>query len=615
MAKAKLTKSATLASRSESLPAANDSPPDRLAEPIDVEQPPRLAFPVVGIGASAGGLESFIEFFKTMRPNSGMAFVLIQHLSPDRQSMVAEILSRHTTMDVREITDGMSVEPNHVYIIRPGHTVSIQEGHLHLGASLAKPGHNRPIDDFFRSLAAEQRQRAIAVVLSGMGSNGTAGAENIKAVGGLCIAEDPACAKFPSMPRTLIEHGLADFVLRANEIPEILERYARHPYAADTDPARSEEKEERQTTGEILAILRARLRHDFTGYKKPTLVRRIQRRMGLNQITVMQDYARLLRQNPGEASSLADDLMIHVTGFFRDPDVWESLAEKVIKPLVAERPDDASIRAWVIACASGEEAYTLAMLLVEAMEAAGKNFNIKVFATDTADRSLSHARAAVFPGGIESEISPERLERFFDRDDANYRVKKFLRELVVFAPQNILQDPPFSRLDLCTCRNLLIYLEPEVQRRALSMIHFGLRESGALLLGTSETTTGVEELFEPIDKKLRIFPPHRSHPPRRPRFPFPRRPETQRRPRHLRPRRRPLPPHRHRPTRPAPPARTLQPRRRRRRSPGTHHLLPRRHRPLPRPAPRRTHPPDPHPRPRLHSPRPPRRPPSRHGAK
>ncbi|HYD82592.1 MAG TPA: chemotaxis protein CheB, partial [Opitutus sp.] len=244
---------------------SNDTPPDRLAEPIDVEQPPRLAFAVVGIGASAGGLESFIQFFKTMPADSGMAFVLIQHLPPDHQSLIAEILSRHTTMPVHEIEDGMSVEPDHIYVIRPGHTVTLRHGRLGLGPSLAKRGHGRPVDDFFRSLAEEQRQRAICVVMSGMGSNGTTGAENVKAVGGLCIAEDPEAAKFPSMPRSLIDHGLADFVLRTEEIPEVLLRYARHPYAALIEPPQPEPQQERQAVGEILAVLRARLRHDFSG--------------------------------------------------------------------------------------------------------------------------------------------------------------------------------------------------------------------------------------------------------------------------------------------------------------------------------------------------------------
>jgi two-component system CheB/CheR fusion protein len=257
---------------------------------------------------------------------------------------------------------------------------------------------------------------------------------------------------------------------------------------------------------DILGVLRSRTRHDFTGYKKPTILRRIERRMGINQLEAIADYYRLVRQTPSEATALADDLMIHVTGFFRDATAWESLNRKVILPLVNSREKGESVRAWVTACSSGEEAYTLAMLLVEAAEATDKELDIKIFATDTAERSLSHARSGVFPGGIESEISPERLERFFEKEEAFYRIKRDLREIVVFAPQNLLQDPPFSRLDICSCRNLLIYLEPEMQNRVMSLLHFGLRDGGTLFLGTSETIGApAETQFEPIDAKWRIF--------------------------------------------------------------------------------------------------------------
>jgi two-component system CheB/CheR fusion protein len=492
--------------------------PDRMAQPVDVEQPPRLPFIVVGMGASAGGLEAFIEFFSTMRADSGMAFVLIQHLPPQRESMVSDILSKRTRMPVHQVEDGMRVEPDHVYVIRPGHTLTIRDGRLHLGEPLQKPGHNRPVDDFFRSLAEEQRERAIGVVMSGMGSNGTAGAQAIKAVGGVCIAQDPESAKFPSMPRNLIDAGFADFILKPQDMPDALMRYATHPYAKGriADDALTKE---RQSFNEIVGILRARTRVEFSGYKKPTLLRRIQRRMGLNQVHRMAEYAKVLRQSPIEAGALADDLMIHVTGFFRDAGAWEALRQRVIGPLVAAKDSRSTIRAWVTACSSGEEAYTLAILLVEAAEASDKPLDIKIFATDTAERSLNHARNGIYPGGIESELSPQRLERFFEKDDSAYRVKKELRELVVFAPQNVLQDPPFSRLDICTCRNLMIYLEPEMQKRVLKLLHFGLREGGALLLGNSETVSGLEELFEPIDKRWRIY--RRIGPPRHDTMEFP----------------------------------------------------------------------------------------------
>jgi len=478
---------------------------DRQAQATDREEPPRLPFAVVGVGASAGGLEAIIEFMQKMPDDSGVAVVFIQHLPPDRESLVAEIVGRHTRMPVRQVAEGMVVEPNHVYVIRPGHTLTIKTGVFHLGEPLKAAGHNRPVDDFFRSLAEEQRERSIGVILSGMGSNGTAGAEVVKAVGGLLIAQDPESAKFPSMPRHLIDSGLADFILRPAEMPSVILRYKNHPYASGEHSLNPAMPRVHEHFAEILAILRTRTRIDFSGYKKPTILRRIQRRMGLHQLEVMGDYASLVRQNPAEASSLADDLMIHVSGFFRDPDAWDALLQHVVTPLVEERETDHSIRCWVTACSSGEEAYTLAMLFDEAIERSQKRLDVKIFATDTAERSLSQARHGVYPGGIESEVPPARLARHFDREDSVYRIKKSIREMVVFAPQNVIQDPPFSRLDVCTCRNLLIYLEPELQRRVLSLLHFGLREGGALFLGSSETVAGTDDLFEPVDKRHRIF--------------------------------------------------------------------------------------------------------------
>jgi two-component system CheB/CheR fusion protein len=476
---------------------------DRSAPPVDRELPPRLAFPVVGIGASAGGLEAFTEFFKAMRPDSGMAFVLIQHLPPDRDSMIAEILSRHTRMRVSQVENGMPVEVNVVYVIRPGNTMTIKDGVLHLGEDVGRPLHSRPVDDFFKSLAEEQRERSICIIMSGMGSNGTAGAQAVKAVGGLCIAQDPESAQFSSMPRHLVDAGYADYVLRVTEMPDVLLGYVKQPYVAGTADVTL--RNQQQQLREILAILRTRTRQDFSGYKKPTVLRRIQRRMGINRLTNLNDYARLLRQSTTEVNSLGDDLLIHVTGFFRDRAAWEALRTSVIVPLIASREPNSQVRCWVTACSSGEEAYSLAMLLVEECEAARKTLDIKVFATDTAERTLGNARGGIYPGGIEAELSPQRLERFFQREDAVYRVRPELRQTVVFAPQNILQDPPFSRLDIATCRNLLIYLEPAAQKRLLSVLHFGLRQGGTLFLGTSETVGEGGDLFEVLDKKARIY--------------------------------------------------------------------------------------------------------------
>jgi two-component system CheB/CheR fusion protein len=480
---------------------------DRQAQPVDDEERPRLAFPVVAIGASAGGLEPAMDLFEKMPARSGMAFVLIQHLRPDRETMLPEIVGKKTNMPVRLAEDGIDVEADHVYVIRPGRTLTIRHGKLHLGEPVARPMRSRPIDDFFKSLAEEQRERAVAIILSGMGSNGTAGAQAIKAVGGLCIAQEPETAAFPSMPQHLIDAGYADYVLRPGDIPEVLLAYAGHPYARDRgDEAVSTAlQREQQQLREIMAILRTRTRHDFGGYKKPTVLRRIQRRMGLSRVTRLGDYARILRQTPSEVTALADDLLIHVTGFFRDPAAWVTLHERAIVPLVTAREPGSSIRAWVAACSSGEEAYSLGMLLIEECERQDKRLDIKIFATDTAERTLHNARQGIYPGGIEAEIPPDRLERFFQREDAIYRVRPELREIVVFAPQNVLRDPPFSRLDIVTCRNMLIYLEPEMQQRVLAMLHFGLRDGGVLFLGTSEMASGGEALFETVDKKARIF--------------------------------------------------------------------------------------------------------------
>lgn len=485
------------------------------SESVDISAPPdfaaraKLPFRVVGIGASAGGLEALQDFFAATAPDSGMAYVVIQHLSPDHPSLMAEILGRCTSMPVRQIEDGMRVEPDHVYVIRPGFTVTLEGGVLHLGAPVESQGHRRPIDDFFRSLAREQQESAFAVILSGTGTNGSAGAQAIKAAGGLCIAQDPDTAGFPGMPQSLIYSGYADQILKTPEIPPVLVRYARHPdLIADSRGilrAGQAMERHRQQLNEILAAVRVRTGHDFTPYKPPTVLRRIQRRMGLLGVTELSEYGNVLKEKIAEAAALANDLMINVTGFFRDPEVWDALREAVVRPLVAQRASGESLRAWVAACASGEEAYSLAMLIAEEAEHVGKYFEVKIFATDTADKSLALARAGVYPGGIEGDLSPERLQRFFEKDEHTYRIKREVRDQVVFAPQDLLRDPPFSRVDLVTCRNLLIYLEPEAQQRALALLHFALREGGYLLLGSAETLGRAEGLFEVVSKRWRIY--------------------------------------------------------------------------------------------------------------
>jgi len=454
-------------------------------------------------------VEALSKFFAAVSATSGMAFVVIQHLPPDRESLMAEILARHAHIPVHQMEDGMRIEANHIYVIRPGRTVTLEEGQLRLGEPLEKRGHRHPVDDFFRSLAREQKETSIAVVLSGTGTNGTAGAQAIKAVGGLCVAQDPEQSEFPGMPRSLIHAGYADQVLGAEEIPPLLLRFVQHPYRKLDSKGHSRAAQElerhRQTLTELLSVVHSRTGHDFAFYKIPTVLRRVQRRMGLIGVTELHAYLDYLKAHAIEAQALANDMMINVTGFFRDPEAWEALRVSVLRPLVAKRSPADPIRVWVAACASGEEAYSLAMLIAEESERAHKKLDVKIFATDTADKSLALARAGVYPDGIEADIPPERLDRYFDKEEHTYRIKKQLRDQVVFAPQDMLRDPPFSRVDLVTCRNLLIYLEPEAQRRALSLMHFALREGGYLFLGNAETLGQAEELFEVVSKRWRIY--------------------------------------------------------------------------------------------------------------
>ena len=479
-----------------------------IAAPTDFADRANLPFPVVGIGASAGGLAALRAFLDALKPDSGMAFIVIQHLPPDRESLMASILARHTQMALLQIKDGMRVKPNHVYVIRPGYTVTLRNGLLHLQEPVQARGHRRPVDDFFRSLATEQKEKAIAVVLSGMGTNGTAGAQAIKAAGGLCIAQDPDSAEFSSMPQSLIAAGYADQVLAPGQMGALLVNYSQQPYlqtAAARQHADDILRHEREYLNEIFAILRIHTNHDFTGHKKPTLVRRMQRRLGLLSIQHLREYVAHLREHPDEVQALANDLMINVTGFFRDPQGWEALRVAVIRPLVEQRGSDETIRAWVTACASGEEAYSLAILLADEVARAGKRLQVKIFGTDTADKSLGLARAGIYPGGIEGDVPLDYLDRFFDKEEHIYRVKKDIREMVVFASQDLLRDPPFSRVDLCSCRNLLVYLEPETQQRIMKQMHFALREGGYLFLGNVDTQGIAEQSFETISGKWRIY--------------------------------------------------------------------------------------------------------------
>jgi two-component system, chemotaxis family, CheB/CheR fusion protein len=466
--------------------------------------PSKSPCPVVGVGASAGGIEALIRLFDAMPADSGMAFLVVMHLDPTRESGLTQLLGQHSPMTVVEAADGMAIEPDHIYVIPPAVSLTVDDGHLRLTEPAERRGARYPIDRLFESLATHRRERAICIVLSGSGSDGTEGLKQVKTEGGCVLVQDPSTARFDSMPRSAIEANLADHVLAPEDMPDVLIRYTSHAYVAGSDLV-----EDGSSGGgsidPVLALLRNRAGHDFRLYKRSTLTRRIHRRMGLGNLHSVADYVGFLRSQPGELDALARDLMINVTTFFRDPEAWTTLDETVLAPLVAARDSEAALRLWVPACATGEEAYTLAMLLVDRAEAAGKRFDIKLFATDGRDDNLDVARAGIYAEGAVTAIPPHLLERHFDKLDGTYRVKEELREMVVFASHNLLRDPPFSQMELVSCRNLLIYLDPVAQKRALALMHFALRPGGHLLLGNAESVSGREDLFETVSKKWRIF--------------------------------------------------------------------------------------------------------------
>ncbi len=463
------------------------------------------AFPVVGIGASAGGLKAFKTFFSHMPGNSGMAFVLVPHLDPGHQSLMVELLTEHTSMPVCEVTDKMLVKPNHVYIIPPARYLRIHNQKLLLSAPPKIRGTEIAIDDFLRSLAEDQEERAIGIILSGTGSHGTAGLQAIKANGGMAMVQDPDTAEYDSMPQNAIDTDCIDYILPPQDMPEILIQYAQHSYVRGAWQPNSLIESEQGQLSRILALLRARIKYDFRCYRKNMLLRRIQRRMGLKHIDGLAEYLELLRNDADEVNRLYRDLLISVTGFFRDAEAYNELEQQVIPQLLERNASDIPVRVWVPGCATGEEAYSIAMQFIEQFSAAQKQPNIQIYATDIDESALEFARQGIYPESIVSDISAKRLTRFFTPTDSHYQVNKQLRESVVFATQNLISDAPFSKLDLISCRNLLIYLDPDVQKKVISLFHFALHENGFLFLGSSETVGRQLDLFETVSKKWRIF--------------------------------------------------------------------------------------------------------------
>ena len=462
---------------------------------------------IVGIGASAGGLEALELFLKNVPPACGLAFVIVQHLDPNHKGIMDELLQRVTPMPVTLITERMPVEPDHVYLIPPNCDLSILHGVLHLLEPSAPRGLRLPIDYFFRALAEDQQQRSIGVILSGMGSDGTLGLRSIKEKAGGVFVQDPASAKFDGMPRSAINAGLADVVAPAEELASRIVAYRQHAPLLTSPSDAALEDTDQSGLEKVIVLLRTQTGHDFSLYKKNTLYRRIERRMGLHQLTRIADYVRYLRENPQEASLLFKELLIGVTNFFRDPAVWEQLKTEVFPALFSSQPKGGMLRAWTPACSTGEEAYSLAIIFREALEQSQPtaHYSLQIFATDLDPEAIDKARAAAYSANISIDVSEERLRRFFEQVEYGYKVSKEIREMVIFAPQNLVMDPPFTKLDLITCRNLLIYLETELRKKLLPLFHYSLNPGGFLLLGTSETAGQSAELFTPLPGKTRFY--------------------------------------------------------------------------------------------------------------
>ncbi len=455
------------------------------------------AFPIVGIGASAGGLDAFKAFLTALPPGTGMAFVLVQHLDPIHVSLMAGLLSGHTAMPVTQAAEGVSIEPNRVYLIPPGVSLAAAGGKLHLSELSERHGARTAFDIFLRSLAEDCGERAICVVLSGTGSDGSEGLKAVKSKGGFVIVQEPSEAAFDGMPKSAIQTGQADLILPVAGMPAALIERMNHLRLSDEKPDANNGVDGGFL--EVLALVRTKTGHDFSLYKTGTLTRRIERRMAMAGITGTARYIEKLNAEPSELDSLAHDLLINVTEFFRDPAAFNALAESVIPGMVAQHPDR-PLRIWAPGCSTGEEAYSLAMLFLEAIAATKRPIKLQVFASDLDPLAIAFARAGVYGRETESQVSPERLRRFFVHEGGDYRVARELRDAVVFTVQDLLADPPFSRLDLISCRNVLIYLQPSAQEQILSLFHFALRAGGVLFLGRSETVGRLKGRFEPSTK-------------------------------------------------------------------------------------------------------------------
>lgn len=475
-----------------------------------LESPPNQSVPsivpTVGLGASAGGLEALEQFFRHVPTTTGLAFVVIQHLDPTHKGLLPELLQRTTAMPVFQVRDRTQVKPDCVYVIPPNKDMSIMHGMLHLLRPSAPRGLRLPIDFFLCSLAEDLQERSIGVVLSGMGSDGTKGQRAIKQKNGLTLAQDPTSAKFDSMPRSVIDAGVADLVAPAEELPGMIIEYLRGASRITKASPPMDDKTQ-NALDKIIILLRAKTGHDFSMYKKNTLYRRIERRMGIHQIDKITSYILYLQKNDQELDLLFRELLIGVTNFFRDPNAWEHLQHTALPPLLAAQQSGGTLRAWSLGCSTGEEAYSLAIVFKEALEqyAPGANIKLRIFATDLDKDSIDRARQGLYMPNIANDVPAARLKRFFVQEGHGYRIAKEIREMVTFATQNVIMDPPFTKLDILICRNLLIYLTPELQRKLQPLFHYSLNPDGIMFLGSAEAISTSIDLFEPINMKAKLF--------------------------------------------------------------------------------------------------------------
>lgn len=475
-----------------------------ISESPEVTKSKSNSFHIVGIGASAGGLEALEQFFRNLTSGNGLAFVVIQHLDPTHIGMMPELLQRATTMKVIQATDNLKVVPNHVYVLPPNKMMDILNGNLYLSEPIEHRGLRLPIDRFFRSLADDQEEKSIGIILSGMGSDGCEGIKAIKEKSGIILVQEPQSAKFDGMPGSAISTGLVDIIAPANEIPARLISLLKKSPAITKDVQNDENKSSLQN---IVTLLLKQTGHDFSLYKKSTLYRRIERRMDVHQIEKITNYVHYLQENPNELDILFKELLIGVTNFFRDSAMWDNLRDVILPDLFHKLADGHMLRAWVTACSTGEEAYSFAIVFKEAMNKVRmtKNISLQIFATDIDEDAIIVARKAVFRTNIVSDVSPERISQFFTKNDSAYTLNSSIREMVVFANHDLIKDPPFTKLDFLLCRNLLIYMESELQKKLISLFYYSLKAGGILMLGSSESVQQQVKLFSPINIKLKIF--------------------------------------------------------------------------------------------------------------